>query len=155
MLYYRLLQNKLKTNIKCYLKWYAKVVRGNTIDLEGLVQHMTNHNLPYSEGTIRGVLTDMVGCILELVKEGNTVQLPGLASFYINIKSAKGCEDPTNYRPSEYVECLRLRVIPLGDFTSTNLTTTLKRSSLDESAKANTSADDEDLDDGPLPDAQE
>ena len=71
-----------------YGKWYARVVTmGKTVTLEELAEHMAQHNTPYSEGVIRGVLTDMVNCIRELVLEGKSVKIPNLAIFSAGIKS--------------------------------------------------------------------
>ena len=39
---------------------YGKAVQDRTIDFEGLVSHMSEHNSPYSRGVIHGVLTDML-----------------------------------------------------------------------------------------------
>ena len=82
-----------------YGKWYARVVTmGKTVTLEELAEHMAQHNTPYSEGVIRGVLTDMVNCIRELVLEGKSVKIPNLAIFSAGIKST-GPTIPTTSRP--------------------------------------------------------
>ena len=80
-IFYRKYQNRVKES-KMYGKWYARVVTmGKTVTLEELAEHMAQHNTPYSEGVIRGVLTDMVNCIRELVLEGKSVKIPNLAIF--------------------------------------------------------------------------
>lgn len=38
--------------------WYARPLIEDTFDTERLAKHMANHNTPYSEGLIKGVLTD-------------------------------------------------------------------------------------------------
>ena len=68
-------------------KWYAKAVQDRTIDFEGLVTHMSEHNSPYSRGVIHGVLTDMLDCVKELVLDGKSVRLGDLGSLQIGISS--------------------------------------------------------------------
>ena len=81
------------TNMKsvAYGKYYAFPVIEETIELDGLAEHMANHNTPYSKGAIKGVLTDMVNCIKELLLEGKNVKIADLAIFSLGIKNKKGC----------------------------------------------------------------
>ena len=64
-----------------YGKAYARVDYKEQFDVTKLAKHMSEHNTPYSKGAIKGVLTDMVDCIRELVLEGKAVKLPNLAIF--------------------------------------------------------------------------
>jgi hypothetical protein len=43
MITYALRQNKLKTNIKCYLKWHAYPVSHTSVGMTGLAKHMALH----------------------------------------------------------------------------------------------------------------
>ena len=70
-----ILQQIKITGNKCFGKWFAKNVVEETIDLDGLAGHMSNHNSPYSKGVIKGLLTDMIGCIKELLLEGKNVKI--------------------------------------------------------------------------------
>ena len=58
-----------------------------TIDLDKLAKHMAEHNTPFTQGTIAGVLKDMVGCAVELLRQGYAVELDGLAKFFLSCKS--------------------------------------------------------------------
>ena len=60
-------------------KWFARAVSDETFDLAKLAEHMSKHNSPYSSGVIKGVLTDMVDCIKELLLDGKNVKLDDLA----------------------------------------------------------------------------
>ncbi|MCR5712991.1 MAG: DNA-binding protein, partial [Prevotella sp.] len=71
-------------------RWFAHPYVEETIDLAGLAEHMSNHNTPYSKGVIKGLLTDMVNCIKELMLEGKNVKIDDLAIFSVGIKNAKG-----------------------------------------------------------------
>ena len=86
-----ILKYKLKTRINpqdkdAEPKWYAKAVQDRTIDFEGLVTHMSEHNSPYSRGVIHGVLTDMLDCVKELVLDGKSVRLGDLGLFSVGLK---------------------------------------------------------------------
>ena len=70
-----------------YGKAYARVDYKEQYDVTKLSKHMSEHNTPFSEGTIRGILTDMVKCIRELTLNGNTVKIENLAIFKASVKS--------------------------------------------------------------------
>ena len=72
-------------------KIYPTAQVRETIDLALLARHMAEHNTPFSEGAILGVLKDMVSCMSELLTAGYSVQLDGLARFYVSLK-AKGAQ---------------------------------------------------------------
>ena len=55
--------------------WYIRPVINQMLDIEALAKHMSDHNTPYSPGVIKGVLTDMVSCIKELILDGKNVKL--------------------------------------------------------------------------------
>ena len=86
-IFYRLYQNNSE-NFVNKGKWYARsVVMGKMVGLEELAEHMAEHNTPYSEGIIKGVLTDMINCIRELVLDGKAVKIPNLCIFSAGIQS--------------------------------------------------------------------
>lgn len=64
-------------------KWYARPVVNETLNIEALAKHMSDHNTPFSPGVIRGVLTDMVACIKELILDGKNVKLDDLAHLLV------------------------------------------------------------------------
>jgi predicted histone-like DNA-binding protein len=134
MIQYRLRQNLNKFFEKAYGKWYAVPIVNETIDLDGLANHMASHNTPYSRGIIRGVLTDMVTCIKEELTNGNAVRIDDLAIFKVSIISKKGCEDKSTYKASEFIEGVRMRAMACGELSTSKLKSdiTLKRSSLDK-----------------------
>ena len=70
-----------------YGKAYARVDYKEQFDVAKLAKHMSEHNTPFSEGTIRGILTDMVKCIRELTLNGNTVKIENLAIFKASVKA--------------------------------------------------------------------
>jgi predicted histone-like DNA-binding protein len=129
----------LKTNPECYLKWYARAVPQESVDIDSLAEHMHSHNTPYSTGCIKGILTDMVTCIKELLLAGNTVRIDNLAIFSVGIVNKKGCEDKSDYKVTEYVDGVKLCARAIGELSSSqlNLDSTLKRSALDKLTDTN------------------
>ena len=51
-------------------RWFAYPVVEETVNLSNLAKHMASHNTPFSAGVIKGLLTDMINCIKELLLEG-------------------------------------------------------------------------------------
>ena len=86
MILYILRQNKNQTSL-AYGKFFAYPVIEETINLDALAEHMANHNTPFSKGAIKGMLTDMVNCIKELLLEGKTVKIDDLAIFSLGIRN--------------------------------------------------------------------
>ena len=56
MINYKVRQNIFKDN-SSYGKYFAQSVSKELIDTEKLSKLMKNRNLPYSSGTIKGILT--------------------------------------------------------------------------------------------------
>lgn len=116
MLKYMLSQNQNKKNSKSYGKWYARAVVSETVGLDQLAQHMSQHNSPFSEGSIYGILKDMVKCIHEIVLEGKAVKIPDLAIFSIGLNST-GSLSVREFSPQKNITGYRLRSRATGAFT--------------------------------------
>lgn len=86
MIRYKIYQNQQKKGVNAG-KWFARAVSDETFDLAKLAEHMSKHNSPYSSGVIKGVLTDMVNCIKELLLDGKSVKIDDLAIFGVGIRS--------------------------------------------------------------------
>ena len=98
-----------------YGKLFAYPVIEETIDEEALSAHMASHNTPFSQGAIKGMLTDMVQCIHELLLEGKNVKLTNLAIFSIGIKNAKGgAEDEEDFSVQKNIQGVKLRARATG-----------------------------------------
>lgn len=104
-----------------YGQYYAYPVIDETIDLDKLAAHMASHNTPFSKGVIRGLLTDMVSCIKELMLEGKNVKINDLAIFSIGIKNDGGAEDSEEFSVSKNIKSVKLRARATGELISTNL----------------------------------
>ena len=81
MILIKLAKNKNKTIKEAYGKYYARPVVTETIGIDELAEHMASHNTPFSKGAIKGLLTDMVSCVKELVLQNKAVKIDNLAIF--------------------------------------------------------------------------
>ena len=121
--FYRKYQNKNRQSV-AYGKWFARAVTiGKTMNIDDLAKHMSEHNTPYSKGAIKGVLTDMIGCIRELMLEGKAVKLEGLAIFSAGIKTKKnGAPTSADFSTTKHIDSVYLRARATGEFTRQELT---------------------------------
>lgn len=129
MVRYVLKQNKNEDS-KVYGKWFAYPVIEETLNLDDLAEHMSNHNSPYSKGVIKGLLTDMISCIKELLLEGKNVKIDDLAIFSLGIKNAKGgATSEDEFNVSKNIDGVKLRARATGILVAKalNLEATLKK----------------------------
>ena len=106
-------------------KWYGRAVPLETVDLDGLAKHMANHNTPYSEGCIRGVLRDMADCIKELLLDGKNVKLNELAIFSVSLQTI-GADTAKDFTAARNIRGVRLNARATGSFTSIKTEITYK-----------------------------
>ncbi|MBO7568911.1 MAG: DNA-binding protein [Bacteroidaceae bacterium] len=142
MILYILRQNKNQSSL-AYGKFFAFPVIEETVTLEGLAEHMSNHNTPFSKGAIKGMLTDMVNCIKELLLEGKNVKIDDLAIFSLGIRNAGGALKAEDFTVSKNIKGVKLRARATGELIakSLNLEATLKKAS----ATSKVSSNDDDL----------
>ena len=121
--FYRKYQNK-NPHGSSYGKWFARAVTiGKTVNVDELARHMSEHNTPYSKGAIKGVLTDMIDCIRELMLEGKAVKLEGLAIFSAGIKTKKnGAPTSADFSTTKHIDSVYMRARATGEFTRQELT---------------------------------
>ena len=143
--FYRKYQNK-NPHGSSYGKWFARAVTiGKTVNVDELARHMSEHNTPYSKGAIKGVLTDMIGCIRELMLEGKSVKLDGLAIFSAGIKTKKkGAPTSEDFSTTKHIDSVYMRARATGEFTRAELT---KAGNVTELPKNYTDYHEEDEDD--------
>ena len=71
-------------------KYYPRVSYKQTLNIHDMAVHMAEHNTPFSEGTIEGILRDFVKCVREQTLNGNTVKVDDLAIFKVSV-IGNGC----------------------------------------------------------------
>ena len=86
---------------------YPVPQRGETVGLSQLAHHIKEHGSTFSEGSIIGILTDMVDCIKEQLLLGNFVNLDGLARIFYTFRS-EGGDNAGNF-DSSMIEKVNLR----------------------------------------------
>ena len=130
MILIKLVKNKNKTIKEAYDKYYARPVVTETIGIDKLAEHMASHNTPFSKGAIKGLLTDMVSCVKELVLQNKAVKIDNLAIFSIGIINKMGAASIKEWNLAKFVEGYRLslRARATGKLSNTQL-------SLDANAK--------------------
>ena len=121
-----MIQYVLKKNINekmpnAYGKFFAYPVITQTYDIDQLVDHMASHNTPFSRGAIKGMITDMVACIRELVLQGIAVKIADLAILSIGIKNKAGAATEKEFTIAKNIEGLKMRARGTGDFSCLNL----------------------------------
>ena len=101
--------------------WYARPVIDETYDTALLAKHMSKHNTPYSSGVIKGVLTDMIACIKELILDGKNVKLDDLAIFSVGIVSNGGAASAEAFTTADNIKGLKLRARATGELSNTQI----------------------------------
>ena len=130
MILYVLKQNK-NSKSAAYGKYFAYPVIEETVNLDDLAEHMSSHNTPYSKGAIKGMLTDMVSCIKELLLEGKNVKIADLAIFSLGIRNNGGAVSEELFSVVKNIKGVKLRARATGELItkSLNLEAQLKRAS--------------------------
>ena len=121
-----MIQYVLKKNINekmpnAYGKYFAYPVITETYDIDKLVDHMASHNTPFSRGALKGMITDMVACIRELVLQGIAVKIADLAIISIGIKNKAGAASEKEFTVVKNIDSLKIRARGTGDFSCVNL----------------------------------
>lgn len=121
MILYKLTQNTNEKMEGAYGKFYARPVITETIDITGLAEHLSEHNTGFSPGACRGLLTDTVRCIKELVLKGIAVKIDDLAIFSIGFRPKKGADSADDFSVAKNIEGVKLRSRATGSFSNSNL----------------------------------
>lgn len=121
------LRKNTNKDAKGFGKYYAFADNETPITLDGLADHMANHQTPFSKGTIVGILKDMVSCIRELNLNGQPVKIDGLAIFSTHIENRGGWPALKDVQlnvggENDNIQALRLCAQATGDFTKAELT---------------------------------
>lgn len=121
MILFKLSKNKNKQIESAYGKVYARPVVTQTINLDGLAEHMSEHNTGFSPGSVKGLLTDMVRCIKELVLKGIAVKIDDLAIFSIGLRTKSGADSKDDFSVAKNISGVKLRARATGSLTSESL----------------------------------
>ena len=89
-------------------KIYGSIQQRETIGLRTLAQHIHEHGSSFSVGTLQGVLSDMVECTRELLKQGYSVDFEGLMRLYATANS-QGVDNVEDFNPAVHFTRINLR----------------------------------------------
>ena len=121
MINYKLKQNNFKNN-SSYGRYFAQAITKELINTEALAKLMKKRNLPYSSGTIKGILDDMVDCIKEQLLAGNSVKIDDLAIFSIGIRNIEdGAETEKEFKANTHIKGIYLTCRAAGELMSKNM----------------------------------
>ncbi len=116
------------------------VVRSEINTLAYAVMHGLWRSATEKSGcAIKGMLTDMVSCIKELLLEGKNVKIADLAIFSLGIKNNCGAVSEEVFTVSKNIKGVRLRARATGELIakSLNLEATLKKASATSKTSGN------------------
>lgn len=119
MIRYKIYQNQQKKGLNAG-KWFARAVSDEVYDLDKIAEHMAKHNSPFSAGSIKGVLTDMVECIKELLLDGKSAKIDDLAIFGVGIRS-KAADTLAEFSLEKNITGMRLKSRATGNLSTTKL----------------------------------
>lgn len=68
-------------------KAYVKAQISEIMPFGKFVKHIADHNGVFTRGTVKGVISDMCECLVEMLLEGKKVQLAELGNFRISLSS--------------------------------------------------------------------
>ena len=105
---------------KGYNMIYARAENQKPMTTEGLAEHMHDHNSPYDEGIILGVLKQMTRCIRELILDGKPVKLTDLCIFKAAVTSGPAASYLA-YDLGKDVKNVRLSCISCAKYTRSEM----------------------------------
>ncbi|MDO4180708.1 MAG: DNA-binding protein [Bacteroidales bacterium] len=95
-------------------KAYAKAQVSEVMSFPKFVKHIADHNGVYTRGTVKGVISDMCECLVEMLLEGKKVQLGELGNFWISLNST-GADSLTKFT-AQNITAVNLVFTPGEDF---------------------------------------
>ena len=68
-------------------KAYGTAQVHEKLTFDDFCKHVSDHNSPFSKGTIKGILTDAVSCLREQLLAGNAVDLGDLGKYHVELQT--------------------------------------------------------------------
>ena len=119
-------QNENNDKVGTVGNYYARVDNLSPIGITELARLIKEHNIGVSEGTIVGILTDMVNIIRGQLLMGQPVKLENLAIFKASVENKGGWTDLKDVSlriggDNDNIRAIRLVAQATGDFTKAEL----------------------------------
>ena len=96
-----------------YGKYYARPVIKDTLNLKGFARHIHQHTGAYRTSVIKGVMEEMVDCMVEMISQGVGVKLDGLGTFYPTFE-CEGADSEKDFNIQECLKGIHIRFQPEG-----------------------------------------
>lgn len=119
-------QNENNDKVGTVGNYYARVDNMPPIGISELAALIKQHNIGFSEGSIVGILTDMVDIIRQQLLMGQPVKLDNLAIFKASVENRGGWTDLKDVSlriggDKDNIRAIRLVAQATGDFTKAEL----------------------------------
>ena len=100
-------------------KWYGRAIAPATLNLEAMAKRI-ERSCSMTHGDVLGVLTELVEVMNNHITNGNKVKLPGVGTFYVNIRS-KGAQSEEDFKGAN-IKGVAVKFLPEGKKVNGNMT---------------------------------
>ena len=119
-------QNEKNDKVGVVGNYYARVDNLPPIGIDELAALIKEHNIGFSEGSIVGILKDMVKIIRSQVLMGQPVKIDDLAIFKASVENRGGWANLKDVNlhvggENDNIQCIRLLAQATGEFTRAEL----------------------------------
>ena len=111
---YEVYQNDIKDSESVmYGKWYARLKSIETLSIEKLAKHISEHGSVFTADVVEGVMKKFKTCLLEMLLESKKVKVAGLGTFYLTCECQKGGADKEeDFNVNQHLKALHIRFLP-------------------------------------------
>ena len=111
---YEVYQNDIKDSESVmYGKWYARLKSIETMSIEKLAKHISEHGSVFTADVVEGVMKKFKTCLLEMLLESKKVKVAGLGTFYLTCECTKGgAEKESEFNVNQHLQALHIRFLP-------------------------------------------
>ena len=111
---YEVYQNDIKDSESVmYGKWYARLKSIETVSIEKLGKHISEHGSVYTADVVEGVMKKFKNCLIEMLLESKKVKIAGLGTFYLTCECTKGGADKeSEFNVNQHLKALHIRFLP-------------------------------------------
>ena len=111
---YEIYQNDIKDSESVmYGKWYARLKSIETLSIETLAKHISEHGSVFTADVVEGVMKKFKTCLLEMLLESKKVKVTGLGTFYLTCECQKGGADKEeDFNVNKHLKALHIRFLP-------------------------------------------
>ena len=113
----KLIKNNIKSS-SSYGKYFAKTVSQGEVTLDEIAAEACR-NSGFSEGAVRGVVTELQDILKHRLSDGQTVVLPGIGRFSLRVEST-GVDNPKTFNIRHHITRIVCGFLPAGRRTQSH-----------------------------------